>query len=101
MTKEFEAAKAEAIIKQARGWKAKASGLESANHLLIIVELEERLARFKAEARAASYGAELAQLKLWCAKKRYRGEDVPKALTIRQLDDWRPNGENPNGEKPE
>ena len=77
------------VVEQSRKWKAKAIGSKAALGLVRIAEHTTRVEKLKAQRDLANARLELEELKLWFAKAKSQGADVPEALTIRQLNEWR------------
>jgi hypothetical protein len=78
-----------AAIKQSRHWKAQAGGAQSALQIVRISEHCARRERFAVERELATVRGELEDLRIWFARARSQGCDVPRALTDRMLNDWR------------
>ena len=65
-----------------------AEGARAAMRLQKIDLHREKLKRHRVERELASLRVEMEELRLWLAEKNSQGQDVPVALTIRQLENW-------------
>lgn len=68
---------------------SEAEGLQAIIRILRITEHAKEIELQRTRRELASVSGELAELKMWFAQALSQGEDVPEALTVRQLEKWK------------
>lgn len=77
------------LLNTAHTFTARYKGLQASLELRTLWEHQLRRDKAAVERELATIRMELEDLKVWFARARAQGVDVPVALTIRQLDNWR------------